>query len=107
MTEKDCLFFLSEKAKFRNRDFTEVSAEFWHILSITMQRWNAHMIRSRIAYQATICDSPPGWLVFLILISYLLLLSACLRERDLGQKGKGQEGKGKKGKGERSLNLLI
>jgi len=51
-TENACLFFLGEKAKFQNREFAEVSAEFWHSLSIVIQRWTAHMIRNRL-YEAT------------------------------------------------------
>lgn len=50
-TEKACLYFLSEKAKIQNRELTEVTAEFWQTLSIIMQRWSAHMIRSRMAEQ--------------------------------------------------------
>ena len=50
-TETVCLYLLSEKAKIHNRDLSEVVAEFWQELSVTMQRSNSHMIRARLSLQ--------------------------------------------------------
>ena len=47
-TENLALYLLSEKALVQNRDLSEVSAEFWQRLSITIHRSNAHMVRSRL-----------------------------------------------------------
>ena len=47
-TEKLALFLLSQKALIQNRSLSEVSAEFWQRLSITLCRSNAHMIRNKL-----------------------------------------------------------
>jgi hypothetical protein len=49
-TEKLIHAVLAEKARIVNIPFSEVVTEFWQLLSITMQRANAEMIRRRLAY---------------------------------------------------------
>jgi hypothetical protein len=48
-TELLALYLLSEKALIQNRSLSEVTAEFWQRLSITIHRSNAHMVRDRLS----------------------------------------------------------
>ena len=41
---------LVEKSRMTSIPFSEVVSDFWQLLSITLQRSNAHMIRRRLAH---------------------------------------------------------
>jgi len=48
-TERFCFYLLNEKAKLRNRVLSEVCAEFWQSLSLSIHRSNSHMIRNKLS----------------------------------------------------------